>query len=311
MGIELYREFITFSRFLNVTRAAEELNLSPSTLSRHLSALEGEIGGGPLFVRIGGGLVLTPVGSVVLRGASAIVAEYQTMSEHVAQLRTGTVSMVRVSFALDDRTIIDRVSVAKARLKGRFGNLNVQLRRSRGKGSREALANDEVDIIIDYDIGPGEPASEALRADGLEILPLAEDSVVIALPAGTVELGRPVLAGEICGRFIPWPSAAVDNYLDQVLKLFSGCRHQPGVRFIDAANMDEFFLHVLDDDEMWPFSRHQYENYRGSIPRSYLENCDIHELADRDTTFRRHAVWRRDNPNPLVPLFARELGREA
>lgn len=307
MGIELYREFIVFSKFLNVTRAAEELHLSPSTLSRHLSALEHEVGGDALFTHAGGGLALTPVGSVVLRGSSAIVASHQTMTEHVARLRSNEANVVRVAYALDDRTMIDLVSVAKARLKQTCGNLNVQLRRGRGKSSREALEAGEVDLIIDYHVGRGGLTSEELAEAGLEALPLVEDSIVIALPAGVAAPGAAVRADEVCGRFIPWPSAAVDNYLDQVLALFSGCRHQPGVRFIDAATMDEFFMHVLDDDEMWPFSRRQFENYPSSIPRSYLESCDVHELADRDTTYRRHAVWRRDNPNPLVGLFAREL----
>ncbi len=304
MGIELYREFIVFSRFLNVTRAAEELHLSPSTLSRHLSALEAEMGG-ELFKHEGAGLTLTPIGSVVLRGSSTIVADYQAMADHIARLKAEQANCVRVAFALDDRTMIDGVSLAKARLKQVCGNLGVQVKRARGKSSREALADGEVDVIIDYHVGCDSADSD----DELEVVPLMEDSIVFALPRGAFEEGRPVMADEICNRFIPWPSASVDNYLDQVLSFFEGCRHVPSVRFIDAATMDEFFMHALDDDEMWSFSRRQYVNYSGSVPRSYQQSCTIHELADRDTTFRRYAVYRRDTPNRLVPLFVQELSR--
>lgn len=304
MGIELYREFIVFSRFLNVTRAAEELHLSPSTLSRHLSALESEVGG-ELFRHEGAGLALTPIGSVVLRGSSTIVADYQAMVDHIARLRSEQANVVRVAYALDDRTMIDGISLAKARLKQACGNLNVQVKRARGKSSLEALADGEVDVVVDYHF-EGERAE---LGEEYEVVPLMEDSIVFALPRGTYEEGRPVAADEICGRFIPWPSAAVDNYLDQVLAFFRGCRHVPSVRFIDAATMDEFFMHTLDADEMWSFSRRQYANYTASIPRSYLESCTIHELADRDTTFRRCAVFRRDNPNRLVPRFVEELAR--
>ena len=316
MGIELYREFIVFSRFLNVTRAAEELHLSPSTLSRHLSALEAEVGG-ELFSHEGSGLALTPVGSVVLRGSSTIVADYQAMTEHVAHLKAEQANVVRVAFALDDRTMIDGVSLAKARLKQTCGNLGVQVKRTRGKSSLEALADGDVDVVVDYHfdasrgqgVGVGlEPARALAGSDtDLVVVPLMEDSIVFALPRGAVEPGLPVRADEICTRFIPWPSAAVDNYLDQVLSFFEGCRHVPSVRFIDAATMDEFFLHTLDEDEMWPFSRRQHENYPGSIPRSYQQSCTIHELADRDTTFRRCAVYRRDTPNRLVERFVAEL----
>lgn len=302
MGVELYREFIVFSRFLNVTRAAEELHLSPSTLSRHFSALEAEVGGA-LFRHEGGGLALTPIGSVVLRGSSTLVADHQAMLDHIARLRAEQANVVRVAYALDDRTMIDGISLAKARLKQTQGSFGVQVRRARGKSSLEALADGEVDVVVDYHF-EGERAE---LAEEYEAVPLMEDSIVFALPRGTYEQGRGVSADEICSRFIPWPSASVDNYLDQVLAFFRGCRHVPSVRFIDAATMDEFFMHTLDADEMWPFSWLQYANYTASVPRSYLESCTIHELTDRDTTFRRCAVFRRDNPNHLVPLFVQEL----
>lgn len=73
--------------------------------------------------------------------------------------------------------------------------------------------------------------------------------------------------------------------------------------------MDEFFMHALDADEMWLFSRRQFYNYASNIPRSYRETCEIHELEGCNTSYWRYALFLSDNPSRLVPLFVRELAK--
>lgn len=302
-GMDAFREFIVFSRHLNVTKAADELHVCPSTLSRHLAALEREIGM-PLIRHEGAVLSLTPVGSLVLKKASTLVGEYDSLLKQVARYKEEARFSLRVSYALDDRTMIDAISLAKLRMRQTYGGFNIQPFRSRGKSSREALLAGEVDIVVDYNLVP-ERAEDARLA----FVPLVADDVVLALPKGAFPPGEPVSAQQVCRRYIPWPSAAVDNYIDLVARLFDGCEQRPPVRFIDASSMDEFFMHALDADEMWPFSRRQFFNYTSGIPASYRESCEIHELTGCDTSYRRHAVYLADNPNRLVPLFVEELAR--
>ena len=302
-GMDAFREFIVFSRHLNVTKAAEELHVCPSTLSRHLSALEREIGL-PLIRHEGSSLALTPVGSLVLKKASTLVGEYDSLLEQVARYKADARFSVRVSYALDDRTMIDAVSLAKLRLRQTYGGFNVQSVRQRGKSSREALLDGDVDVFVDYNL-----EAELLSDKRLVVVPLVDDDIVIALPRGAFPAGEPVSARQLCHRYIPWPSASVDNYFERVARIFDGCEARPSPRFIDAAGMDEFFMHALDSDEMWPFSRRQYFNYTSSIPASYRASCEIHELTGCDTSYRRYAVYLADNPNRLVPVFVDELAR--
>lgn len=294
MTPEMLNEFIVFSKHLNVTRAANELNLSASTLSRHLSALAKEVGT-PLFTHGPGQLELTPAGAQVLRSACTIVAEYRSMLADVAELAANAGRTIRIAYALDDRTSIDCISIAKARLaKAGEPSPIVSWVKPGGKDYRRELLSNKADIIVDYDL------EEAPLDDRLAFVPLVQDSIVLALPKGTFPGRRAIDVGEVCDRFIPHPSISVDNYLDKVMGLFSGCRRQPQPRFINAASMDDFFMHLLDRDEMWLFSRRQLFEYPGAIPRSYRETIEIHELAGCDTTLRRFAVYRHDNPNPLV-----------
>lgn len=44
MDLETLREFVVFARHLNFSYAAKELNLTQSTLSKHIAALEKELG---------------------------------------------------------------------------------------------------------------------------------------------------------------------------------------------------------------------------------------------------------------------------
>ena len=133
-GLAEFREFIVFAKHLNVTRAAEELHVSTSTLSRHLAALEREIGM-PLIRREGASAALTPVGSLVLKKASTLVGEYDSLLEQVEHYRADASYVLRVAYALDDRTIIDALSLAKLRLKQTYGGFNVQPFHGRGQSA--------------------------------------------------------------------------------------------------------------------------------------------------------------------------------
>ena len=136
-----------------------------------------------------------------------------------------------------------------------------------------------------------------------------DDSIVLALPKGTFPDQPRVHVSQVCKRYIPRPSASFDNYFDRVLGLFAGCSQRPPLRFIDAASMDEFFMHALDADEMWLFSRRQFFDYASSIPLSYRASCEIHELDGCDPAYRRYAIYAADNPNRLVAQFVEELAQ--
>lgn len=302
-GMEVFREFIVFARHLNVTKAADELHISPSTLSRHIGALERDIGM-PVIEHNGSVLSLTPVGKLVLKTASTLVGEYTSLLEQVARYKRDASYVVRMSYALDDRTIIDAVSLVKMRLKKTYGGFNIQPVRMRGRGAYQALLNGDVDVVVAYNLDP-----EKIDDPRVVAVPLMEDDIVLALPRGAFPDQREVSLEQVCRRYIPRPSASVDDYFDRVLGLFDGCSQLPSVRIIDASTMDEFFMHALDADEMWLFSRRQFYNYASNIPRSYRETCEIHELEGCNTSYWRYALFLSDNPNRLVPLFVRELAK--
>lgn len=75
MQIEMLEEFITFARHLNFSRAAAELHVSQSTLSKHVADMERELGFS--LVRRGRVLTLTQEGQIMLECAQQTVKDYK------------------------------------------------------------------------------------------------------------------------------------------------------------------------------------------------------------------------------------------
>ena len=76
MEIVHLQEFVELSKTLNFTAAAQRLFISQPALSKHIRALEGELGMA-LFERKGKAIRLTEFGRSYLRHAEAILEQYE------------------------------------------------------------------------------------------------------------------------------------------------------------------------------------------------------------------------------------------
>ena len=72
MDTKYLKYVLTIARKKNMTKAAEELYVSQSSLSQYLSRLEQEIGV-PLFIRAKGELLLTPAGELYVEAARKVI----------------------------------------------------------------------------------------------------------------------------------------------------------------------------------------------------------------------------------------------
>ncbi len=81
MDIYQLEYFKTIAQYMNVTKAANALNITQSALSRSLSALEAELGM-PLFERTGNKIILNASGEYFLKKISALLTDLdRTVSE--------------------------------------------------------------------------------------------------------------------------------------------------------------------------------------------------------------------------------------
>lgn len=95
--MDLYhlQTFLRVSQLMSFTRAAEDLALSQSAVSRHIEALEREFGV-ELFARHGRGAALTEAGSRLLEHAERILRMAQDASRALGELRDLESGQLRV-----------------------------------------------------------------------------------------------------------------------------------------------------------------------------------------------------------------------
>ncbi|MBQ1402304.1 MAG: LysR family transcriptional regulator, partial [Oscillospiraceae bacterium] len=85
MDLRALRYFVTVAEELNITRAAEKLNMSQPPLSNQMKALEEELGT-QLFIRGKRHLTLTDAGTVLYRRAQQLLELSEQTQEEVRSL---------------------------------------------------------------------------------------------------------------------------------------------------------------------------------------------------------------------------------
>lgn len=97
MDIDRMREYVKLCETLNFTRTARDLFISQSTLSKHISQTEDEIGA-PLILRSTHDAELTKEGQLVRERFGRILDDYDALLGEVAELRDGVAGTLRVGF---------------------------------------------------------------------------------------------------------------------------------------------------------------------------------------------------------------------
>ncbi|MGE4125149.1 MAG: LysR family transcriptional regulator [Pusillimonas sp.] len=88
MDSNLLDYFLRVAELGSINRAAADLSLSQPALSRHIAALEHEMGG-ELFTRTHGGVVLTEAGKVLADRARPLLRQFSLIKEQVGEKAAG------------------------------------------------------------------------------------------------------------------------------------------------------------------------------------------------------------------------------
>jgi LysR family transcriptional regulator, regulator of abg operon len=99
MKLQYLRDVVAIAEQGSLRGAARRLGTVQPTLTRSLAALERELGA-PLFERRPKGMVVTPLGRVFLRRATAILNDVRRAKEEFEQLRGSAVGQVTVGLSI-------------------------------------------------------------------------------------------------------------------------------------------------------------------------------------------------------------------
>jgi DNA-binding transcriptional LysR family regulator len=159
--------------------AAEALGYTQPAVSRQIAALEAEVGT-VLVRRVPQGAVLTDAGRVLSERGAAVLAYLQDMEEELRALRGLEGGTLRLAtFASAAGSIVPR---AVARFRDCHPDVQLDVAMADPDESIPRLRAGEFDLVLSHD--PREDPERRAQADDLDVVPLFEDPMYVAMPAG-------------------------------------------------------------------------------------------------------------------------------
>jgi len=144
LKLEMLATFLTVARLKNLSRAAEQMNLTQPAITSRIKALEDALGA-RLFERTPQGMRLTKRGDVLVRYAEQYQHLSQMVEEHVMDA-SGVDRLIRlgVSETIAQSWLPDFIGA----LRTRFPNLKVEITVDISINLREALIGHEIDLAV-------------------------------------------------------------------------------------------------------------------------------------------------------------------
>ena len=167
-----------FERVGTVRGVADELHLSPSTVSQQLAALESETGA-PLLERVGRRLALTSTGVLLVERARELRDHMDSIEAELADVVKRPAGRVTVGGFASSITAI--LIPAVQALASSHPRLKVELREIEPSESTTALHQGRCDVIVTVDESDG-----TLLSPSIAVIPLATDPLLVVLPLGHV-----------------------------------------------------------------------------------------------------------------------------
>ncbi len=174
-GMELrhLRYFVTVAEELNFRRAAERLHVSQPPLSRQIRDLETEVGH-DLFDRDRGGVRLTEVGRIFLRGARRTLEEAEQAVHAVREAAVGRLG--ELSVGTIGNLSFSVVPAGLVAFRVSHPHVEVEIHEMTRDPMIAALAEGRIDLALVTESAPFRP--------GMKTLSVFESDVVVALPPG-------------------------------------------------------------------------------------------------------------------------------
>ena len=167
--------FLAAAEEENFQRAAARLNIAQSALSRHISALEEDLGGVRLFERLPRGVRLTNSGEQYLADVRRILESVDEATLRVQRVERGQTGHLRVAFT---EAVAAQPLLAEAlrRFQSAFPEVQIDLIAMRSKNQREDLRKGRIDVGFFY--------AETGDEDVFDWTPVMTDDFLLALPEG-------------------------------------------------------------------------------------------------------------------------------
>lgn len=174
MALENWDWFIKLVELGNVTKAAQSIEISQQALSARLAALEKGLGA--KLIQRGTPLQPTPAGKAFLLYAREQQAAQRDLIREIGEVSGGEAGLLKVGIAqMRSRAIMPQVV---ERVREELPNVSFELVEDTNRVLVEKAERGEVDLVVAL-FGSSHP--------GVDVEPLAEEHVVLAVSRGLLE----------------------------------------------------------------------------------------------------------------------------
>lgn len=275
------------------TRAASRLNVAQQALSQQVADLERELGL-KLFERSGAGARPTPAGAAFIDDARSILARSQQAITQARSRAQGESGRLTLGLSPTFRAGNAAVAGVVARFHRRYPDVEISVVPLGAADRLDAVRYGRLDLAIAH----GDPGRACDIAGEL----LWEESLSgVMLPADHPLAGKaPLRLRDLAGLpLLAFPREADACLLDQILPALATRGLRPSLCEVEMAGFfPDLVTEFLADCAAWRPVPRSAQAELGPRARAVFR-----PVADEPIPLRLWALWRPDDPSPLVSRF--------
>jgi DNA-binding transcriptional LysR family regulator len=287
MELRRLKYFAVLAEELHFGEAARKLHIAQPGLSQQIKALENELKV-ELFHRTSRAVSLTPAGQVLAEEVRLLLEHADRVEEKVRALSSGTRGVLRILFTRSAPG--DNAYRLVERFKSGNPGVDVLTETAWTAWNLEALRNRTADVVVVL-------LPLADEVDDLEVFPLGEEPLSVALPPGHPlakkrKISRAALRAEPA---VLWPRSLAPGAYDRLIEeLWPGLETLPIARA--EPDMERMLAAVQAGAGFTLLSSARASHL-------HLRGVALRPLTGPAPVYRFGLCWLRDTANPVVARF--------
>lgn len=312
MDIEIYREFMVLAAHRSFVSAARDLNMSQPSLSRHIAALEKDIGC-TLFYETRP-LSLTSSGEVVLKFAGKLIGDQANMLTELHSLAAARNERILILDMLHTNALYVGINEATIRAKQKFNGLRIEFPNmdSSGLSAQQMIETEKVDISFETVITSASSPDPKLPSSVRSIwIPEFHGELVLGVSKDSALASCTDLAlGDLSeARFIMQANRHSERFREDFITMCTEVGFYPNITLVPSDNPLEFYatdprdgIHLLTKVD---------KKYKPIIADLLKQHVSIVPLVDKKRYVDAYALMKKNSGRPELDFLAEELEQHA
>ncbi len=301
------REFQILAEHLNFTSAARELRLSQSGLSRHMAALEQELGFELLTRGPGSPVKLTAAGARYLECVGGILGAHDQLVRECKALSNSRAAPLRIAMAESSGQPACMAYAVLASMRDGDEGFSYELVTDRTKTVEQLVAESAADVALAY-FAPGDGgAGDELGASGVSYDFMYNEPLSAWVHEDNPVADADVTLETLAECRIPVSSNRMfKTWTDGIGAIFERQGLHPKTTTKDASSLNEFLVTLKENEAVFTSSFLRY-----MVPGINPCATEVHLASGTTLVGPVYLISRQSDDNATLQRFASLFRREA